>query len=130
VTRSERDRLRDVKDAIVAIRAHVDRLPRSASPGDTALLHDALLFQFVVIGEAVKNLSEETREAASEVPWAQVAGLRDLIAHEYFRIEMGRVLAIVDRDLTPLEQAVDRLLAAEAGPPASPGADDGGGVEP
>jgi uncharacterized protein with HEPN domain len=54
------------------------------------MLRDALLFQFVVLGEAVKNLSDETRRSAPEVPWASIAGLRDLIAHEYFRIEMTR----------------------------------------
>ena len=55
---------------------------------DAGLLRDALLFQFVVIGEAVKNLAHETRDSEPEIPWADVAGLRDLIAHEYFRIEI------------------------------------------
>lgn len=70
-----------------------------------------LLFQFVVLGEAVKNLSDETRPSAPEVPWASVAGLRDLITHEYFRIEMSRIIEIVERDVPPLRQAIDRLLA-------------------
>lgn len=109
MSRDERERLRDIKDAIVAIREHLARA--GADPGEgSELLHDALLFQFVVIGEAVKNLAVETREAAPEIPWADVAGLRDLIAHEYFRIEIGRVLEIVERDLPALDQAVDRLL--------------------
>lgn len=64
----------------------------------------------MVIGEAVKNLAPETRESEPGIPWADVAGLRDLIAHEYFRIEIDRVIAIVERDLSPLEQAIDRLL--------------------
>jgi uncharacterized protein with HEPN domain len=46
-----------------------------------------------VIGEAVKNLAPETRSLEPDIPWADIAGLRDLIAHEYFRIEIGRVLA-------------------------------------
>jgi uncharacterized protein with HEPN domain len=73
-------------------------------------LHDAVLFQFVVIGEAVKNLGADTRDSAAEVPWTDIAGLRDLIAHEYFRIEIDRVVAIVERDLPPLERAINRLL--------------------
>ncbi len=64
----------------------------------------------MVIGEAVKNLAPETQHSAPEIPWADVAGLRDLIAHEYFRIEIERVLAIVERDLPRLERAIDRLL--------------------
>ncbi len=110
MSRNERERLRDVKDAIVAIHAHLARTPGQPGVEDDTLLHDALLFQFVVIGEAVKNLAPETRNAEPEIPWTDVAGLRDLIAHEYFRIEIDRVLAIVERDLPPLERAIDRLL--------------------
>lgn len=63
-----------------------------------------------MIGEAVKNLAPETRGSEPDIPWADIAGLRDLIAHEYFRIEIDRVLEIVERDLPPLEQAIQRLL--------------------
>ena len=76
------------------------------------LLHDALLFQFVVIGEAVEHLAQDTRSSAPEIPWADIASLRDLIAHEYFRIDIDRVLEIVARDLSPLEQAIDQLLSS------------------
>jgi uncharacterized protein with HEPN domain len=110
VTRDERERLRDIKEAIVAIREHLSRGGEAPASTYTALLHDALLFQFVVIGEAVKHLAPETIAATPEIPWSDVAGLRDLIAHEYFRIDIDRVLAIVERDLPPLEQAVNRLL--------------------
>lgn len=111
MSRDERERLRDIKDAIVAIREHLARAGEDRAGEDAALLHDALLFQFVVIGEAVKHLAAETRESAPGIPWADVAGLRDLIAHEYFRIDIKRVLEIVERDLPPLEAAIDRLLA-------------------
>ena len=109
MSRDERERLRDIKDAIGAIESHLERLAETQK--DDPLLHDALLFQFVVIGEAVKNLAAETRESAPQIPWSDIAGLRDLIAHEYFRIEIDRILEIVDRDLPPLEQAIDRLLS-------------------
>lgn len=110
MSRDEQERLRDVKDAIAAIRQHLDQAGETATDKENPLLHDALLFQFVVIGEAVKHLTPETREAAPEIPWTDVAGLRDLIAHEYFRIDMHRVLEIVKRDLPPLEQTIDRVL--------------------
>jgi uncharacterized protein with HEPN domain len=113
VSRDERERLRDIRDAIASIRAHL-RLAREnpdTAAGDEALLRDALLFQFVVIGEAVKHLEADTRAAEPDVPWSDVAGLRDLIAHEYFRIEVERILEVVERDLPPLEAAIDRILA-------------------
>lgn len=110
MTRHERDRLQDIKDAIVAIREHLAADNQDPTHNDDALLHDALLFQFVVIGEAVKHLAPDTRDAAPEIPWANIAGLRDLIAHEYFRIDIDRILEIVNHDLPPLEHAIDRLL--------------------
>jgi uncharacterized protein with HEPN domain len=109
VSRDEQERLRDISDAIAAIHEHLKRVNKTAPKMDEPLLHDALLFQFVVIGEAVKHLTTETRESAPEIPWTDIAGLRDLIAHEYFRIDIHRVLEIVERDLPPLEQAINRL---------------------
>lgn len=89
MTRDERERLRDIKEAIVAIHEHLSRTGERAPGQNAALLHDALLFQFVVIGEAVKHLAPETCAATPEIPWQDVARLRDL---------------------PPLEQAIDRLL--------------------
>ena len=110
MSRDERDRLQDIRAAIAAIRLHLADTIAEPHGKESQLLHDALLFQFVVIGEAVKNLARETQESEPDIPWADVAGLRDLIAHEYFRIDIERVLEIVDRDLPPLEQAIGRLL--------------------
>jgi uncharacterized protein with HEPN domain len=110
MSRDEEERLRDIKIAIGAIRHHLANAGETTAAKEDPLLHDALLFQFVVIGEAVKHLAPETRESAPEIPWTGIAGLRDLIAHEYFRIDIHRVLEIVERDLPALELAADRLL--------------------
>ena len=110
MSRDEQERLRDIKDAITAIREHLSNAGETSAAKADLLLHDALLFQFVVIGEAVKHLTSETREAAPEIPWTDIAGLRDLIAHEYFRIDIHRVLEIVERDLPPLEKAIDHMI--------------------
>ena len=110
MSRDERERLRDINYAIATIRQHLVTAGETSAAKEDPLLHDALLFQFVVIGEAVKHLSPKTRESSPEVPWRDIAGLRDLIAHEYFRIDIHRVLEIVERDLPPLELAISRLL--------------------
>lgn len=110
MSRDEQDRLRDIQDAIAAIHKHLEQAGETTTAKEDPLLHDALLFQFVVIGEAVKHLRSETRELAPEIPWADIAGLRDLIAHEYFRIDIHRVLAIVEHDLPGLDLAIDRML--------------------
>ncbi len=68
MSRDERERLRDIEDAITAIREHLQRVNKLEPQMD-----DALLFQFVVIGEAVKHLAPETRDSAPDIPWADIA---------------------------------------------------------
>ncbi len=103
--RSDRERLEDIAEAIVLIRAHA-ALPERT---DTRLRRDAILYNLVIVGEAVKRLSQETQARQPEIPWRQIAGLRDLLAHEYFRIDMAEITKIIERDLAPLEEAVRAL---------------------
>ncbi len=107
--RTDRERLADIAEAIRAIRKHV-----ATSPADAGLRRDAILYNLVILGEAVKGLSEETRALRPKIPWRQIAGLRDLLAHEYFRIDMAEITKIIERDLAPLEQAVAALRTRRA----------------
>jgi hypothetical protein len=66
-------------------------------------------------------MSPETCESAPEISWTDIAGLRDLIAHEYFRIDIHRVLEIVERDLPPLEQAIHSMLSTNSSKGGRPG---------
>ena len=102
--RSDRERLGDIADAIAVIRQHMAR-----SRLDERLRRDAILYNLVVVGEAVKGLSDDTKAKRPEIPWRKISGLRDLLAHEYFQIEIDEIAKIVDRDLTPLEEAVAGL---------------------
>lgn len=101
--RGDGDRLDDIAEAITAIRAHSKRRT------DERLRRDALLYNLMILGEAVKGLSEETKARQPEIPWHEIAALRDLLAHEYYRIEIGVIEDIVARDLTPLEAAISEL---------------------
>jgi len=104
--RSDRDRLDDIADAITAIRAHSKRRT------DERLKRDALLYNLMIVGEAVKAISDETKARQPEIPWREIAGLRDLLAHEYYQIELGVIEDIVTRDLAPLATAVAALRRA------------------
>ena len=74
------------------------------------------LFNLVVIGEAAARLSKELRDEAPEVPWVSVIGLRNLLAHEYFRIDTAIVHEIIETPLAELDQAVTRLLESRNQP--------------
>jgi uncharacterized protein with HEPN domain len=73
-------------------------------------MRDAVLFNLVVIGEAAAHLRDDTRASAPEIPWPKVVGLRNLLAHEYFRIDTEIVGEIVRTQLTALEEAARALL--------------------
>jgi len=111
VTREELLRLRDIGDAIDDIRERQAEAHDAGLGADSPLLRDALLYKLVVIGEAVKNVSEDMRRRRPEVSWKGIAGLRDLLAHGYFRIQMNRIEEIVDQELEPLAEAVRALIA-------------------
>lgn len=70
------------------------------------MAYDALLRNLAVIGEAVRSLPAETRKTMPEVPWAAIAGLRNIVVHEYFRVNPDVVLDIVDNQLRGLASAI------------------------
>jgi hypothetical protein len=65
----------------------------------------------VVIGEAVRGLSEGCREREPSVRWSAIVSMRNLLAHEYFRIEYSHVRDVIEVHVPDLAAAARRLLA-------------------
>jgi len=63
-----------------------------------------MLFSLMAIGEAVKGLSDSLRNANPQRPWAQIAGMRDVLAHDYYVIDETLVLRTVDESLPQLRE--------------------------
>lgn len=57
----------------------------------------------------MRSLPTETREAMPDVPWAAIAGLRNIVVHEYFRVNPDLILDIVDQQLSPLADRIRDL---------------------
>jgi uncharacterized protein with HEPN domain len=74
------------------------------------MIQDAVLRNFEVIGEAAKRLDESYRAAHPEIPWRALAGLRDVLIHQYEGVDLERVWVFVERDLPGLKNAISRLL--------------------
>jgi uncharacterized protein with HEPN domain len=77
---------------------------------DDRMRQDATLRKLEVVGQAVKNLSEETRSKRSDIPWKQIAGMRDKVIHDYFGVNLEIVWAAVEKDLPLLARAIHDLL--------------------
>ena len=100
--------LRHILDSIGRIEDYVSlgREGFFANP----MAQDAVLRQLEVIGEAVKKLTTSTREQRPEIPWREIAGMRDVLIHQYFSVDLEQVWEATQQDLRPLRQAVEELL--------------------
>jgi uncharacterized protein with HEPN domain len=106
VTRSDAERFADILNAIDRCQDYEQYL-HSAESGSMA--YDAVLRNLGVIGEAVRALPPGTRDAMPDIPWASIAGLRNIVVHEYFRVNPDLILDIVDHQLGPLGQRLRSL---------------------
>ncbi|MGH2882105.1 MAG: HepT-like ribonuclease domain-containing protein [Solirubrobacteraceae bacterium] len=62
-----------------------------------------------VIGEAVRSLPDEVKSAAPTIAWMSIAGLRNIVIHEYFRVDRSMIEEIVRDELEPLANAIAKL---------------------
>jgi len=104
VSYRDEDRLADIQAAIAAIRSHLER--GTLADG---MVFDAVRMRLLEIGEAVKAISGDLLATQPGIPWQQVAGMRDHLAHRYFDTAHAILQATVDEDLPELEQAVSAL---------------------
>lgn len=103
--RQSRARLVDIVMAIKAIDDHMTR-------GDLrdGLVFDAVRVRLIEIGEAVKGIDAALLTTEAGIPWQDIAGMRDHLAHRYFDTDHAIVASTVDRDLPRLLEAVGRLM--------------------
>jgi uncharacterized protein with HEPN domain len=77
---------------------------------DDRMRQDATLRKLEIIGQAVKNLSDDTKSRQPAIPWRQIAGMRDKVIHDYFGLNLEIVWAVVQKDLPALRVAIEALL--------------------
>ena len=107
--RDDRERLFDILEAI-------ERIDKYASKGRPAFEDDELIQTWVLhhlqlIGEEKRALSTEVKQRHPEAPWGQIAGMRNILVHEYFGIDTSAVWNVVEGDLPALKQQIEAILA-------------------
>ena len=96
----------DIWESIAAIEEYTRGVSRSKFE-ENRQMQDAVARRLETIGEAVKHLPDGFRLRYPDVPWKQIAGLRDvLLIHEYFNVRIMRVWLVVANDLQTLKQAI------------------------
>lgn len=106
--RNDRERLRDILEAI-------SQIEKYAIQGQTEFQRNELIQVWVVhhlqiIGEAANSLSQKMVNQHSRVPWSQIIAFRNILVHEYFRVDLKAVWKIIERDLPALKNQVEDIL--------------------
>lgn len=74
------------------------------------LAQSASIRQIEIIGEAVKKLSFNLKKQYTEIPWRDIAGMRDKLIHDYFGVDAKRVWKTIKRDLPELKKKIEEML--------------------
>jgi uncharacterized protein with HEPN domain len=108
----ERDNLpylRHILDATDRIESYVSGIDEGVFLGN-AEKQDAVIRQLQIIGEAAKRLSAELRAAYPDIPWREVAGMRDKLVHDYFGVDLQFVWVTVTEDIPALKSRIEGVL--------------------
>lgn len=103
--------LKQIEQAIISI-FNYTKNETLQSFCSNSMLQDAILMQFVVIGEAVNHIELDLLDKYS-YSWYKVVAFRNLIAHDYFNIKLEAVWNIVVNDLPGLEQLIKKMIELE-----------------
>ncbi len=107
--------MRDDRERLLDLREAIERIEKYTAAGRAALERDELIQTWVIyhlqiIGEAARSLSPELRDRYPDVPWSQIIGMRNVLTHRYFGIDVDIVWSAVEHDLPQLKGNVDRML--------------------
>ena len=106
--RSDRERFLDILEAI-------ERIEKYAVEGKGAFEADELIqtwivHHIVVIGEACRSLPDDFQARYSNVPWADIVGMRNILVHHYFGIDTDAVWSVVENDIPELKMNILAIL--------------------
>jgi uncharacterized protein with HEPN domain len=100
--------LEDVFESIKQIQEYTDGIEEDEFYTNQ-LIQDAVARRFAIIGEAVKHITDYYREQHPEIEWKKIAGMRNILVHEYFEINLKRVWNTIQEDLPRFKEQIKKL---------------------
>ncbi|MDD2586362.1 MAG: DUF86 domain-containing protein [Syntrophomonadaceae bacterium] len=77
---------------------------------NSQITQDAVIRNLEIIGEATKNVSRQYRQEHPQVPWKQMAAMRDVLIHDYMGVDLKIVWNVVNRELSQIKDTLKRIL--------------------
>ena len=109
MTRDIRVYIEDILESITKIEQYTQTVNEQDFLTNTQV-QDAVLRRLEIMGEAVKNIPQAFRNRYPHIPWKKIAGLRDVLIHEYFGVNMRRAWKVAKQDIFHLR---NKLLQAQ-----------------
>ena len=104
--------LQDIWESTLAIEEYTQNLAEDEFYSNRQV-QDAIIRRLEIIGEAVKNIDDDFRNKYPQIPWKKIAGMRDIITHEYFGVKLERVWDVVRKDLPNIKQQMLFIMEKE-----------------
>ncbi len=101
--------LKDILDSIEKIDRYTNNMPYEGFLHNS-LVSEAVVRNFEIIGEAAKNLPNEIKDRASEIPWKEIAGMRDVLIHAYPKVNLEIIWKTIKDKMPDLKIAIKKLL--------------------
>ena len=102
--------LRDILEAIDRIERYTENM-NFEDFSNNELIQDGVIRNLEIIGEAVKNLPDDIKKDYPEVEWRKIAGLRDILIHAYFGVDLEVIWDIVKNKVPELKEMVRKILS-------------------
>ena len=101
--------LRHIFDSISAIEDFLKNTDKKEFDSNL-MMQDAVVRRLEIIGEATKNLPVGFKQKHKEIPWKDVAGMRDKLTHHYFGINLENVWKVIQEDIPKLKIQIEKIL--------------------
>ena len=108
--------MRDDNERLLDILESIENIEKYAVRGKNIFENDELVQTWIlhhlqILGEAAAKISDEYQDSHPDIPWLKIIGMRNILVHDYFRIDTKAVWAVVKDDLPVLKQAIRAMMS-------------------